>query len=109
MCRKKGTYDHKVSRRQRHNSASLTEFSQVNFKRTNSYITDVCRTIPKANKELDALVNSPFQGPSTGGPVVSFADFLAETADDDDDDDDEQQETNAEDPKALSKEDPTLT
>ena len=104
MCQKKGTYDHKLGRRQRANSASLTETSQVNFKRTNSYIPDVCRTIPKANKELDALVDSPFRGPSTGGPVVSFADFLAETADDD------EQETNAENPETLlNKEDPLPT
>lgn len=106
MCQKKGTYDHKISRRQRLNSASYTtDVSQGTLRRTNSYVAEVCRTIPKLNRELDTLVNSPFRTAHTGAPVVSFADSIAETAKDDD----EEEPTNPEIPETLPKNDPTST
>ena len=43
--------------------------------------------MPKTDNEIDTSANSVFRGPNTGGPVVSFADFLADTGTDDDDDD----------------------
>jgi hypothetical protein len=100
MCRAQSTNERQIGRRQRIQSGSLTtDTVQIIPKRTSSFSADVCRTIPKTNNELDASVSSPFRGPSTGEPVVSFADFLADTGDDDNNDD---QQNNSENTKNNS-------
>jgi hypothetical protein len=54
-------------------------------KRTNSSLTDVVRVIPKTENDLNTSSDAAIRAPTTSGPVVSFADFLADTGDDDDD------------------------
>jgi hypothetical protein len=66
---------------------------------------DVGRTIPKTDSELDPSVASPFRGPSTGEPEISFADFLADAGTDDDNDD--QQQKTSESPTTSTKNNPT--
>jgi hypothetical protein len=89
MCRANSNNEHQIARRQRIHSGSLTETSQIIPRQTNSFSADVGRTISRTDNEIDTSAHSPFRGPSTGGPVVSFADFLADTGDDDKDDDQE--------------------
>jgi len=64
-----------------------TQTSQVAPRRTSSLSDEIIRTLPKTSKDFDALSSSPITPKRTigggGGPVVSFADFLAETGDDD--------------------------
>jgi hypothetical protein len=80
--RKQSNDEHQIDRPKRAHSGSLTtDISQINSKRKSSASTDVCRTIPKTENNLDT---SP-KAPVIDEVVVSFEDFLADTADDDDD------------------------
>jgi hypothetical protein len=69
-----------------HSNSFATQTSQVAPRRTSSLSTEMTRTIPKTDNEFNALSSSPITPMRTagiGGPVVSFADFLAETGADD--------------------------
>jgi hypothetical protein len=53
-------------------------------KRTNSSSTDVARVILKTENDINTSSDTALRAATTSGPVVSFADFLADTGDDDD-------------------------
>lgn len=69
-----------------HSNSFATQTSQVAPRRTSSLSTELLRPLPKTNtNDGDASSNSPLTPMRTagsGGHVVSFADFLAETGGD---------------------------
>ena len=72
-----------------YSNSFTTQTSQVAPRRASSFSTEPIRpSMPKVTHDQDVIVSSipvnPLRTPtSAGGPVVSFADFLAETKDDD--------------------------
>ena len=107
MCKADSANERQIVRRQRMKSHSLTESSQIYSKRANSISADVGRTVPKTDSELDPSVTAPFRGPSTGGPVISFADFLADTTGEDDETNDQQKPPES--PTTSAKDNPIST
>ena len=68
-----------------HSSSFQTQISQVAPRRTSSLSAEFIQPISKTTDGFDALSSSPktpIRTPGSGGPVVSFADFLAEASDD---------------------------
>jgi hypothetical protein len=66
-----------------HSNSFATQTSQVAPRRTSSLSADIIRPISKTTNDFDASSSSPktpVRTPGNGGPVVSFADFLAETS-----------------------------
>lgn len=89
ICRKRTNQGngHRTRRRQRGRSSSLTtDTSQITSKVPNAPSVDVVRTVPQIEHDDDTSSHPLFRGPTTGGPVVSFADFLAGADGGDDDD-----------------------
>ncbi|CAF1465752.1 unnamed protein product [Adineta steineri] len=68
-----------------HSNSFTTQTSQVAPRRaSSSFSADIARTIPKQMNNFDVLSNSPIRTPGgSGGPVVSFAEFLPVTNSDD--------------------------
>lgn len=70
-----------------YSNSFTTQTSQVAPRRTSSFSTELIRPLPKLTNNHDSTPSSipvnPLRAAGTGGPVVSFADFLAETEDDD--------------------------
>ena len=78
------TWKPRGDHRQRTHSGSLTtETSQIVPRRASSIGNDHSRHKSKLDPELDIASTALFHGASTGAPIVSFADFLADTGDDD--------------------------
>ncbi|CAF1246701.1 unnamed protein product [Adineta ricciae] len=68
-----------------HSSSYTTQTSQIAPRRASSLTGDVLRTDVKVANGFEALSSSPKtpnRTPGHSGPVVSFADFLAETGED---------------------------
>jgi hypothetical protein len=69
-----------------HSSSFGTQTSQIAPRRTSSLSTELIRPLPKTGNDYDASSNSPItpiRTAGSGGPIVSFADFLGETVADD--------------------------
>jgi hypothetical protein len=69
-----------------HSNSFATQTSQVAPRRASSISAEMIRTLPKTANEYDASSNSPITPMrivGSGGPVVSFADYLSETGVDD--------------------------
>jgi hypothetical protein len=72
-----------------YSSSFTTQTSQVAPRRTSSFSAELIRPITKTVNGCGTISNSPKtpnRTPGSGGPVVSFADFLVGTNDDDDGD-----------------------
>ena len=68
-----------------HSSSFATQTSQVAPRRASSLSAEIIRTLPKIVHDYDDSPTSPLtpiQSADSGGPVVSFADFLAGTTSD---------------------------
>ena len=68
-----------------HSSSFATQTSQVAPRRASSISAEIIRTLPKIVHDYDASSGSPMtpiRSAGSGGPVVSFADFLAGTTGD---------------------------
>jgi len=79
-------YTNQESYQRNPSNSFATQTSQVAPRRTSSLSGEIIRTLPKTSTDFDAISSSPVTPMRTiggGGPVVSFADFLAETGDDD--------------------------
>jgi hypothetical protein len=68
-----------------HSNSFQTQISQVAPRRTSSFSAELIQPISKTTDSFEALSSSPktpIRTTGSGGPIVSFADFLVEANDD---------------------------
>ena len=82
LCRNKSDQPVTTRRQRAHSGSLTTETSQLPPRRTSSLSADALRNKPKVDPDGNLPAVSVFRGANTGAPAVSFADFLAQTAED---------------------------